>query len=351
MREGHRAEGLIRAFAIEPLYTYDAVFEGFAAVLTPQQVLALRRNPHVESIEDDGAVEGTSFWKTQNTRPLDPNGDPWGIDRIDQLSPRLTGTYRYMGTGEGVTVYILDTGIDYSHPDLGKRAVPGYDAFGGNGQDRQGHGTHVAATVGGNFCGVANGVRLVSVKVLDDSGNGTWSGIIAGLDWIAKNRKGPSVANMSLGGGKNTSVNAAVKKLVDADVTVVVAAGNNGINACNASPASEPSAITVGASTRRDYIPAWSNFGSCVDIFAPGVDIFSAVPGGYYDIYSGTSMAAPHVAGVVALLMASTAGPGELAAAMPPKDVRKWLVDNALNGRLRGFRSGDTDRLLYKARL
>jgi subtilisin family serine protease len=341
------AIGLIKAFSIEPIHTYNAILNGFSAKLTPQQANALKNNPHVESIEEDGIVEGSgrAYWKTLNKQELDENGDPWGLDRIDQLSTRATGTYRYLNTGKGVTAFVLDTGIDYSHSEFEGRAIFGYDAFGGNGADRDGHGTHVAGTIGGKKYGVAKEVKLVSVKVLDDTGSGTWSGIIAGMDWVIKNKTDKSVVNMSLGGGKNTTVNTAVRKLYDAGITVVVAAGNNGTLASNTSPASALEAITVGASTRRDFVATFSNHGSAVDIFAPGLYILSATPGGTVDAFSGTSMACPHVAGVVALLMES------INDYVSPTVVRGWLVENAHTNRLTKLPINTSNRLLHKAKL
>jgi subtilisin family serine protease len=344
MKPGQRARGLVTAFGIVPLHVYDDVIDGFAARLTEQQARQLALHPHVESVEPDGIVETEAFWRTQHTQQLDENADPWGLDRIDQLSTRYTGTYRYLHTGKGVNVFVLDTGIDYAHPEFGGRARFGYDAFGGDGRDRDGHGTHVAGTIGGEKYGVAKEVSLVSVKILDDNGSGTWSGVIAGMDWVLRHRGEFSVANMSIGGGRNTSVNAAVKKLVDEGVTVVVAAGNEALDAGNVSPASAPEAITVGASTRRDFAAWWSNFGPAVDIWAPGLYILSAIPGGRVDDYSGTSMACPHVAGVAALYMEES-GRGD------PAGVRDWLLGKALTGRMSRVRPDTTDRLLHKARL
>jgi subtilisin family serine protease len=328
---------------IPPIHIYEGIINGFAARIPREQVLALHDDPRVISIERDGNVEG-EFWKTQNTQKLDENGDPWGLDRIDQLSNRLTGTYRYLRTGKGATCYIVDTGIDYHHREFGGRAVFGFDAFGGNGFDRDGHGTHVAGTVGGKFYGVAKEVILVSVKVLDDNGSGTWSGILAGLDWISRDIRPHRIVNMSLGGPKNLTINAAIQRMVESGITVVVAAGNEAMPADRTSPASSEFAITVGASTRNDWFADFSNYGSAVDINAPGMHIVSATPGNRVESFSGTSMAAPHVAGVVALLL-------EQGKMTDPDDVRFWLYTNAHKNRLKRVPKGTTPMLLHKERL
>jgi subtilisin family serine protease len=333
---------------IDPLEVYTGILNGFAAHIARDRVLEMHDDPRVISIERDGFVEGECFTRRPSdgthTQRLDPNGDPWGLDRIDQLSTRYTGTYTYRRTGKGVTVYILDTGIDYGHREFEGRAVQGYDAFGGNGRDRDGHGTHVAGTVGGKFYGVAKEVRLVSVKVLGDDGSGTWSGILAGMDWIIKNAPPQSVACMSLGGPRNLTINAAIAKLVAAGVTVVVAAGNEATLASNVSPASAAEAITVGASTRQDYVADFSNYGPAVDIHAPGLHIVSATPGGRTDNWSGTSMAAPHVAGVAALLL-------ETDPTLWPDGVRAWLLERAHQNRLVRVPPDTPPFLLYKDRL
>jgi subtilisin family serine protease len=339
MKEGHKAHGLIQAFAIKPLHVYDAVIDGFAAQLTQSQARALEKNPHVASIEQDALVEGAV-----SVQQLDENMDPWGLDRIDQRSNRYTGTFRYTRTGKGVTCYILDTGIDHSHFEFGGRARFGYDVFAGNGHDRQGHGTHVAGTVGGKRYGVAKEVNLVSVKVLGDDGGGAWSGVIAGMDWVARNARGPSIANMSLGGPFMTSVNAAVANLRKAGITVVVAAGNSGVDVALTSPGSSPDAITVGASSRRDWATPWSNWGHLVDLFAPGLYVLSAAPGGYITEMSGTSMAAPHVAGIAALLLEDNP-------LRTPEEVRKCLLGMAVTGRMQKLRGESPNRLAHKGRL
>lgn len=275
---------------------YGSLVSGFAAELDQEQLRQLENDPKVQYIEPDGIVTKSSTTQT---------GATWGIDRIDQASLPLDGSYTYNSTGQGVTAYIIDTGIRTDHVEFGGRAQRGYDAFGGNSEDCDGHGTHVAGTVGGTIYGVAKNVNLVAVRVLDCNGSGTFSGVIAGMDWVAANANGPAVANMSLGGGASSTVNSAVSRLYNAGVPVIVAAGNSNANACNYSPAGAANAYTVGSTTSSDARSSFSNFGSCVDIFAPGSSITAA----WYTSntaaarLSGTSMASPHVAGVAALFL------------------------------------------------
>jgi subtilisin family serine protease len=216
-------------------------------------------------------------------------------------------------TGAGVTAYIIDTGIDYGHSEFGGRATFGYDSFGGDGNDCNGHGTHVAGTTGGAVYGVAKGVALKAVRVLDCGGSGSWSGVIAGIDWVTANAVKPAVANLSLGGGANASVDDAVKRLIASGVGAAVAAGNGNTggraqDACKYSPARVPEAMTIGATTRTDAKTSWSNYGSCIDWFAPGASITAAWIGSgttETNTISGTSMASPHTAGVAALYLQS----------------------------------------------
>ncbi len=276
--------------AIGQSFNYNTALNGFAAALSAEQACAFKQNPSIENIELDGVV----------TADVIQAGATWGLDRIDQTSLPLNTNYEYASTGLGVTAYVIDTGIQLDHPDFSPAAIKGFDVFGGTGVDCNGHGTHVAATIGGTTYGVAKDVALVAVRVLDCAGSGTTSGVIAGLDWVATNKVANSVANMSLGGGASTALDTAVTNLINAGVTVVVAAGNSNKDACRTSPARVPAAITVAASDQNDVFASFSNWGSCVDIIAPGVAITSAWINSAIRTISGTSMAAPHVAGAVA---------------------------------------------------
>ena len=272
---------------------YERVYEGFSAKLTAAQAQELRTNPKVESIIADQLAYPT-------TTQVNPT---WGLDRIDQRRTAGNGTYSYTNTGDGVTAYVIDTGNRFSHNEFGGRAVSGFDFVdGGNADDCNGHGSHVSGTIGGSTYGVAKKVDLVAVRVFPCNDGAPFSTIIAAMDWVVANRTGPSVLNMSLGGGAFQPVDDAVANTTAAGVTVVVAAGNDNADACNTSPARAPSAITVAATDVNDTRAPFSNWGQCVDLFAPGVDVLSA----WWDsdsatnTISGTSMAAPHVSGVVA---------------------------------------------------
>jgi subtilisin family serine protease len=280
---------------------YRSALKGMTLQLSDAEVAALRADPSVFAVEQDQTV---SINTTQT-------GATWGIDRIDQRSLPLSGTYVYNADGTGVTVYIIDTGINFTHSEYNGRAFTGVDEItpGGTAADCNGHGSHVAGTVGGTVYGVAKKVKLVAVRVLDCSGSGSYSQVIAGIDWVTAQKNAapsvPSAANMSLGGPTSAALNTAVKNSVTAGVVYAVAAGNDGGDACLHSPAAEPTAITVGATDINDAFASFSNRGSCVDINAPGVNITSA----WYNTntatntISGTSMATPHVAGTIALYL------------------------------------------------
>jgi subtilisin family serine protease len=243
-----------------------------------------------------------------------------------------------------VRAYILDSGIQTNHPQFGNRALAMYDAFGGNGQDCNGHGTHVAGTIGGSTSGVAKGVMLRGVRVLDCNGSGSWSGIIAGVNWVASNHIKPAVANMSLGGGYSSAVNTAVTNLVNSGVFVAVAAGNSNANACNYSPASAPGTFTSAASDKFDTRASFSNYGGCVDGYAPGVGIQSTWIGSGTNTINGTSMASPHTAGVAALYKANY---GDASAST----IISWITANATANVINSNPAGTPNRLLYKGGL
>jgi PKD repeat protein len=289
-------------------FTYSAALKGFSATLPEQAAEALARNPNVAFIEADQIVTATADVQTPAT---------WGLDRSDQRSRPLDNSYNYGATGAGVTVYILDTGIRTTHQDFGGRASGGYDAVtsGGSANDCNGHGTHVAGTVGGTTWGIAKEVSLVAVRVLGCSGSGSLSGVIAGVDWVTANHAPPAAANMSLGSGASLALDNAVSNSIAAGVTYAVAAGNGNRggkeqDACGYSPARVPAALTVGASTSTDQKTSWSNFGNCVDLFAPGSGITSAwyTSNSATNTISGTSMASPHVAGAAALYLETNPG-------------------------------------------
>lgn len=312
------------------------VINGFVAEDVQSGTLArLQRDPRVAYVEQDQTVTTTA---TQS-------GATWGLDRIDQRRLPLDGRYVYNTTAPDVTAYIIDTGIRADHQEFGGRVVGGVTAIqdGRGSGDCNGHGTHVAGTVGGSTYGVAKGVRLFAVRVLDCAGSGSNSGVIAGVDWVSYNHRKPAVANMSLGGGASRALDDAVSASISRGVTYVVAAGNENQNACNSSPARVGSAVTVGASTRSDSRASFSNYGSCLDLFAPGQDITAAwsSSGGATNTISGTSMASPHVAGAAALYLQSNQSAS-------PSTVASRIINSATTGALSSIRTGSPNRLLYK---
>ena len=313
-------------------HVYKNALNGFAVEMSPADAERLSEDFRVAFVEEDGMV---SLDATQSN-------PPWGLDRIDQRNRPLSGTYTFNWTGAGVFAYVIDTGILTSHTQFGGRAANVFDAFGGNGQDCNGHGTHVAGTVGGSTYGVAKSVNLRGVRVLNCSGSGTNSGVIAGVDWVRVNRQNPAVANMSLGGGASSALDTAVNNLSNSGVAIAVAAGNSNANACNSSPARAANAITVGSTTTTDARSSFSNFGSCLDLFAPGSGILSAWIGSTTATrtISGTSMASPHVAGVAALY--KQANPGASAAT-----VRNAIVNGATTNVVTNAGTGSPNRLLY----
>jgi subtilisin family serine protease len=318
---------------------FQNVFKGVMARLTEQQRAALSRNPNISFIEKDATVS-----LVEPTNVTNQLSAPWGLDRIDQVTGR-DSTYTYTATGSGVTAYVIDTGILESHSQFGGRVLSGFSSISGGTSDCNGHGTHVAGTIGAATFGVAKSVSLVPVRVLDCNGSGTVSGVIAGIDWVSSQATGGlRVANMSLGGVASSAIDTAVNSLISKGVTVVVAAGNNSADACNYSPARVPAAITVAASTSSDGFASYSNRGSCVDIVAPGTSIQSAwhTSNTATNTISGTSMASPHVAGAVALYF-------QKFGAMSPVQMDQQLKSRASLNVISSVPSGTANIFLFTA--
>ncbi len=334
VRAADLAQSMARSYNGRIEQVYERALKGFAVQMSEKDVKALAAHPDVDFIEADQTM---SIKAVQS--PV-----TWGLDRIDQRNLPLSNSYTYNFDGTGVNAYVVDTGIRVTHNDFGGRANLAFTAINdGNGaSDCNGHGTHVAGTVGSNTWGVAKNVELFAVRVLGCDGSGSNSGVIAGVDFVANNAVLPAVANMSLGGGASTALDNAVNNAVAQGIFFAVAAGNENQNACNSSPARAANVYTVGATDNTDRRATFSNFGSCVEIFAPGVNITStwSTSNTATNTISGTSMASPHVAGVAALLLDETpsASPAQLA---------DMLTANATSGVVVNRGTGSPNLLLY----
>jgi subtilisin family serine protease len=334
LKQGADARSVASATGASPRFVYGATINGFAGDLNAGQINALQHNPAVDYIEPNAEVHATT---TQSS-------PDWGLDRLDQRTLPLSGTYTYTPTGAGVTAYIVDTGINAANVDFGGRASVGFDAVGDgrNGVDCNGHGTHVAGSVGGTTYGVAKGVKIVAVRVLDCNGSGTDATVIAGLNWVANNHVSPSVANMSLGGSSiSTTMSNAVRNAISHGTLFAVAAGNDNVSACTESPGDVTEALVVGASTSTDARASYSNWGTCVDLFAPGDNIKSTWMGSTTatNTISGTSMASPHVAGVAALYLQGNP-------TATPATVHSAIVSTASINHLTSIGTGSPNKLL-----
>ncbi|GAA1305591.1 S8 family peptidase [Saccharothrix xinjiangensis] len=327
-----QANDLAHRYGGDVKLTYTATVRGFSATMNEAQARELAADPAVAYVEQDAVAHATA---TQDN-------PTWGLDRVDQENLPLDSKYNYANTAANVTAYVIDTGIHKAHSDFGGRADDGRDFVDDDAvaQDCHGHGTHVAGTIGSTTYGVAKGVKLVGVRVLNCQGSGQWSQIIGGVDWIAQNAVKPAVANLSLGGSANSTVDTAIKQLVASGVTTAVASGNDNRDACNTSPARTPEAITVNATNSSDNRSSFSNYGPCTDIFAPGTGITSTWRTGNTNSISGTSMASPHVAGAAALYL--SANP-----AATPAQVVEALTDNATADVVKNAGSGSSNKLLH----
>ncbi|MFJ5308892.1 S8 family peptidase [Streptomyces sp. NPDC088350] len=328
-------KGLVKEYGGTVKKTFGTVLNGYSANLTATEAKRLAADPAVAAVEQNQRVHLTDT--TQSSAP-------WGLDRVDQAALPLSGTYTYPDSaGSGVTVYVIDTGVRITHTQISGRASYGYDAVDGDttASDGNGHGTHVATTIAGSTYGVAKKANIVAVRVLDNSGSGTTAGVIAGIDWVISHHTTPAVANMSLGGSASASLDTAVANSISSGVTYAVAAGNSSANASSYSPARVSTAITVGATTSADAKASYSNYGSVLDIFAPG----SSILAGYNTsdtataTLSGTSMATPHVAGAAAVYLSGHTS-------STPAQVATALVNGATSGVVTSAGTGSPNKLL-----
>jgi serine protease len=335
-----QSANLSNQYNIDVVQKFGGILNGVVVNASDKTIQQMLSNPNIDYIEQDQMMSVNPIIQTNANQP----NVIWGLDRIDQQDLPLNSNYYYDFDGSGVTAYVIDTGVRINHNEFGKRASHGYDFIDNDSDatDCNGHGTHVAGTIGGGDYGVAKNVNIVGVRVLGCSGSGSNSGVIAGINWVKDNASGPSVANMSLGGGASQATDDAVNNAVAAGISFVVAAGNDSRNACNYSPARAASAITVGSTTSSDSRSSFSNYGNCLDIYAPGSSIKSA----WYNsdtatkTISGTSMASPHVAGAVALYLEETPS-------LSPSQIETMLNQRSTKNKVSDAKSGSPNELLY----
>jgi subtilisin family serine protease len=340
VKKGHGPKKLAQQEGAEPEYVYRSALNGFSADLTRKEVSDLKRNPNVKSVEPARRVA------LDSVQYMNSAGHPWGLDRMDQRYLPLSRSFTYFGTGANVRAYVIDSGIRTSHAEFGGRAANVKDFTGGNGEDCRGHGTHVAGTIGGSTVGMAKKVMLRGVRVFGCTGGTDTPTITKAVDWVRQNGIRPAVVNMSLGGPTDSALRTAVNNLAKAGFFVSVAAGNEGQPACNVSPADAAGVLTVAASDASDARAVgngWSsNYGACVDVYAPGVNVLSAWSNGGYFYDSGTSMASPHVAGMVAAAK-SWYGDGYTSQAWID-----WVKNNATTNVIRNNVAGTANKMAFK---
>lgn len=340
LKPGRDARGLARALSVTPKHVYSRVLNGFAARLNAGQRTALERHPDVTLIEPDQIMVATG------TQTINATSDNWGLDRIDQRALPLSGSYTYTATGAGVTAYIIDSGVQTNHPEFGTRAQHVYDPTGGTGADCSGHGTHIAGIVGGTTYGVAKQINLRSIRVLQCDAQGFLSDVVRALEWVEINAAKPAVVTLALAPkdvtvGNSPALELAVQDVINSGVFVAVSAGKNGTDQeCNLAPASVSAAFTVAASTTADQRYAGSNYGSCVDSYAPGQGIISATIGSFTEARSGASQATAFVAGVAALYKATNGD-------APQATINDWLITNSTKNVIQNNPTGTPNRLLY----